>query len=62
MNYEFILVLAIILLSTKVLGIASRKVQMPAVVGALTAGILLGPSGFKMVESSLFIEQTAEIG
>ena len=40
--------LAIILLSTKVLGIASRKVQMPAVVGALTAGILLGPSGFKI--------------
>lgn len=62
MNYEFILVLAIILLSTKILGLASRKVYMPAVVGALIAGILLGPSGFNMVESSLFIEQTAEIG
>lgn len=62
MNYEFLLVLAIILLSTKIFGIASQKVHMPAVVGALLAGILLGPSGFNMLESTPFIEQTAEIG
>lgn len=62
MNYEFLLVLAIILLSTKLLGIASQKVHMPAVVGALLAGIILGPSGFSILENSPFIEQTAEIG
>ncbi len=36
-SYEFLLFLAIILISTKVLGLFSRKVHMPAVVGALAA-------------------------
>lgn len=62
MNYEFLLILAIILLSTKLLGIASQKVHMPAVVGALVAGIILGPSGIGILEINPFIEQTAEIG
>ncbi len=62
MNYEFLLVLAIILLSTKILGIASQKVHMPSVVGALLAGVILGPSGFGILEMNPFIEQTAEIG
>ena len=36
-GYSYLLDLAIILLSTKVLGLATRKVQMPQVVGALLA-------------------------
>ena len=43
-GYSYLLDLAIILLSTKVLGLATRKVQMPQVVGALLAGLLLGPA------------------
>ena len=44
--YRYLLDLAIILLSTKVLGLLTKKVQMPQVVGALLAGLILGPAGF----------------
>ena len=40
-TYKYLLDLAIILLCTKALGLATRKVQMPQVVGALLAGVLL---------------------
>ena len=43
-SYNFLLFLAIILISTKVLGLVSKRVHMPQVVGALLAGIILGPS------------------
>ena len=39
-EYRYLLDVAIILLSTKVLGLATRRVQMPQVVGALLAGDL----------------------
>lgn len=38
-TYKYLLDLAIILLCTKALGLATRKVQMPQVVGALLAGV-----------------------
>ena len=64
--YEFLLFLAIILISTKVLGLFSRKVHMPAVVGALAAGIVLGPSVLKLITldgtNGVYLEITAEIG
>ncbi len=62
MDYSFILVIAIIMLSTKVLGLASEKVNMPQVVGALIAGLLLGPSCFGLIGESDFLIKTAEIG
>ena len=40
-EYRYLLDVAIILLSTKVLGLATRRVQMPQVVGALLAGLVL---------------------
>lgn len=65
-SYTFLLFLAIILVSTKVLGIFSRKVNMPAVVGALLAGVLLGPSCFNLItldgSTGNFINMTAELG
>ena len=45
-SYTFLLLLAIILLSTKVLGLATERIQLPQVLGALLAGIILGPTGF----------------
>jgi len=62
MDYTYLLLLAIILLSTKVLGLATQKIHMPQVVGALLAGIILGPSGLGVLESSDFLVKTAEIG
>lgn len=60
--YTYLLIIAIILIFTKLLGIASEKVHMPQVVGALLAGIILGPSGFGILESTDFIVKAAEIG
>jgi Kef-type K+ transport system membrane component KefB len=65
-SYEFLLFLAIILVSTKVLGLFSRQVKLPAVVGALLAGIILGPSVLNFISfsgaSGEYLEITAEIG
>jgi len=61
-GYTYLLIIAIILVSTKVFGLMSAKVHMPQVVGALLAGIILGPSGFGILESSDFIVKVAEIG
>lgn len=62
LSFEFLLVIAIILLSTKVFGILSEKVHMPQVVGALLAGIILGPSVLGVLHENEFIGQTAELG
>ena len=61
-NYNFLLAVAIIILSTKFMGGLSEKVNMPQVVGALVAGVILGPSVLGIVESTNFLAETAEIG
>lgn len=61
-SYTFLLVLAIILLSTKVLGLASGKVKMPQVVGALVAGLILGPSVLNLVVEDDFVSVMSELG
>lgn len=61
-SYDFILIVAIILLSTKVFSLLSKKVNMPQVVGALLVGVLLGPSCLNIVQESDFLTKTAEFG
>lgn len=61
-SYSYLLILAIILISTKLFGLVSEKVHMPQVVGALLAGIILGPSGLGVLESTDFFVKVAEIG
>ena len=61
-SLSFLNVLSIILLSTKVLGVLSEKVHMPQVVGALLAGLFLGPSFLGVLNENEFISQSAEIG
>ncbi|MCY6372100.1 cation:proton antiporter [Clostridium ganghwense] len=62
LSVHFLLDLAIILLSTKLLGLFTRKIQMPQVVGALLAGIILGPSVFGIVYETDFISKMSELG
>ena len=42
-EYGYLIDIAIILTATKVFSLFSKKFSLPAVVGALLAGILLGP-------------------
>lgn len=43
-TYNFLLDLALILLTTKILGLVTRRYNMPQVVGALLAGLLMDRS------------------
>ena len=60
--YSYLFAIALILLFTKLFGIASAKVHLPQVVGALVAGIILGPSGLGLLTESDFLLKTSEIG
>ncbi|MCR0427040.1 cation:proton antiporter [[Clostridium] innocuum] len=61
-SYRYLLDVALILLSTKVFGLLTRRIEMPQVVGALVAGLLLGPACFNIVQESEFLDHIAEIG
>ena len=61
-DYGYLVSVAIIMLSTKILGDLTKKVSMPQVVGALIAGVLVGPSCFGLIAETVFIAYTAEIG
>ena len=61
-SYKFLLDLAVILLCTKVLGLATKRVQMPQVVGSLLAGLLLGPSMLGLLTETEFLSNVAELG
>lgn len=60
--YEYLLALALILLCTKLFGLITAKVHLPQVVGALIAGVILGPCGFGILEETDFLIKTSEIG
>lgn len=62
MDYSFLLIIAIILLSTKVLGLVSGKISMPQVVGALVAGLILGPSVLDVIEETDLVVVLSELG
>ena len=54
--------LALILLSTKVLSLVTKRFKLPQVVGALLAGLILGPAVFNVIDETDFIKQLAEVG
>ncbi|MDD7682604.1 MAG: cation:proton antiporter [Clostridium sp.] len=62
MSYRYLLDLALILLSTKVLSLVTKRFKLPQVVGALLAGLILGPAVFNIIEETDFIKQLAEVG
>ena len=62
MTYHYLMDLALILLSTKLLGLITQKFQMPQVVGALLAGLILGPSCLNVLSETEFLSQLSELG
>ncbi|WP_415279393.1 cation:proton antiporter [Clostridium perfringens] len=62
LSYEFLFDLALILISTKLFGLITKKVRMPQVVGALVAGVVLGPAFLNVLSETEFIQNLAELG
>ena len=62
LSYKYLFDMALILLSTKVFGLVTKKFSMPQVVGALLAGLVLGPAMLNVLHETDFIKQVAELG
>jgi len=62
MEIELLLGIGLVLFSTKALSLLTRRLHLPQVVGALMAGVLLGPAVFNFIEPTEAIGQLAEIG
>ncbi|RLA77289.1 MAG: cation:proton antiporter, partial [Epsilonproteobacteria bacterium] len=60
--HNFFLMLFLILVTARILGELFAKIGIPSVLGELSAGILLGVSGFGIIEVNDVIKILAEIG
>jgi len=56
------LIVGLILLSTKVFAICVKRIHLPQVIGALSAGLLLGPAVFGLIKPNETISAIAEFG
>ncbi|MFI3230394.1 MAG: cation:proton antiporter [bacterium] len=59
---SFLIDLILILSATKFLGLVTKSIHMPQVVGALIAGLVLGPACLGYVEETTFLENISELG
>jgi len=59
---NLLLFIALILLATKVLAIFMKHIHLPQVIGALAAGVFLGPAAFNLIEPNETISAIAEFG
>jgi len=59
---KILLQIALILIATKLLGALSRKIKMPEVLGALAAGVLIGPTVLHFVDYTDNIKLLSELG
>lgn len=62
LTYGFLVDIAIILLATKLLGLLTKRFSMPQVVGALLAGLILGPGVLGVLKETDFLKQISELG
>lgn len=62
MEYDFLITLCIVLVATKIFGLMTGKMHLPQVVGALIAGLFLGPAGFDLIAPTDFLDKLGEIG
>lgn len=62
MSYLYLLDIAIILITTKIFGLITKRFHMPQVVGALIAGLVFGPAMLNVLHKTEFLSQLAELG
>ena len=61
-EYGYYLYIAVILFFTKLFGLLTKRMQLPQVVGALVAGLILGPACLDIVEETDFIKNVSGLG
>ncbi|MCL2267104.1 MAG: cation:proton antiporter [Treponema sp.] len=61
-NTHLLLIIALILFTTKAFSITMKKIHMPQVIGALIGGVILGPAVFNLIEPNETISAIAEFG
>ncbi len=61
-DYQFLLELAIIIFSTKLFGVLMKKLGLPQVVGALLAGLIIGPVLHWVRPNTTTLKVIAELG
>lgn len=61
-DYSYLLSIALILISTKALGLFSKKIKLPQVVGALIAGVIMGPACLGWIHNTEMLSCLSEIG
>jgi Kef-type K+ transport system membrane component KefB len=61
-NTHFLLEIALILICTKAFALFTKKLQIPQVVGALVAGVVLGPAVLGIIRQTEVLQYMAEIG
>lgn len=61
-SYQFLLDVALILVVTKIFGLVTKRFAMPQVVGALLAGLIMGPALLGIISETPFMNNVAEIG
>ena len=61
-THTFFLYLLTILVSARLLAEVAVRLNIPPVLGELTAGIILGPSFIALIEPNDFLKLLAEIG
>ncbi|HCC06923.1 MAG TPA: sodium:proton antiporter [Clostridiales bacterium] len=59
---SYILTIGIILIASKLFGIASKRMYMPKVVGSLLVGVVLGPMLMGIIHEDEILKVIAEIG
>lgn len=60
-SYKYLFDIALILLSTKFLGLITRKVHMPQVVGALLAGLIFGPAALNILRKRISLTNSRNL-
>ncbi len=61
-SYRFLVDLMLILLCTKLLSIITKRFHLPQVVGALLAGLILGPAVLGWIGETEFIDKLSKLG
>ena len=54
--------LAVVILVALITGAALTRLRQPALVGYLLTGLILGPSGFALVETREYVSFLADLG